>query len=438
MKKTQILAPFALALALVPVVSGCTAGQQVTAADIVQKMRETMKTTTSVQGTFDLALTINKDGLKALMGTIMPGMAGGTSGTSGKEGRDWTAQLPDSASVTLNYWKQAPDKARVEVVSASFPGAKGATLVYDGQKAYALDAVNNTVYTATPAKFVDKIPANVKAMLADIDLEKEIDKVISASDIKLTGTEKVAGLDAYKLEVTAKPDAATLLDITQAYKMQAGLLIKDLHITLWVDKDRSIPLKFIVEHPSLGSLTYTASKLDLNKPIDASMFVLQVPAGAKTVDLDQKADEMQPKQTTLPAARDAATNAGWRLLEPSYVPAGATLVGVTEMARQMGAGFTLSYSSASTDFSITQTNMQAKGDIQNLHIRGAGVLTGDMSTDKGVMKDVTVRGVQAKAITSDNGSWTSLMWQEKNSGLWVAIHGKLSIDEAVKIAEGLK
>ena len=30
------------------------------------------------------------------------------------------------------------------------------------------------------------------------------------------------------------------------------------------------------------------------------------------------------------------------------------------------------------------------------------------------------------------------MWQEKGSHLWIAIRGKITVDEAVKIAEGLK
>ena len=36
------------------------------AADIIAKMRETMKTTQTAQGVADLSLTINKDGLKTL------------------------------------------------------------------------------------------------------------------------------------------------------------------------------------------------------------------------------------------------------------------------------------------------------------------------------------------------------------------------------------
>src|SRR3982750_3541786 len=81
MKKLHIVTPLALMVVLGGIVSGCTAGQpQLTASDILQKMRDTAKTTTSVQSTFDLNLTINKDGLKTLAQGFMGGMGTGATG----------------------------------------------------------------------------------------------------------------------------------------------------------------------------------------------------------------------------------------------------------------------------------------------------------------------------------------------------------------------
>src|SRR6476620_8341352 len=130
MKKLQIATPIALAVVLGSVISGCTAGQpQLTASDIIQKMRDTAQTTTSVQSTFDLNLTINKEGLKTLaqdlMGSMgnMGGMMGKSApagGTKGMAGIDFS-QLPDSASATINIWRQSPDKMRADIVTASYP-----------------------------------------------------------------------------------------------------------------------------------------------------------------------------------------------------------------------------------------------------------------------------------------------------------------------------
>lgn len=472
MKHIRLFTPLALLLILSITLSGCGAlgaGQQVSAADVIAKMRETMKTTQTAQGVAELSLTINKDGIKTLMQGMMgggansaaPGMMGGSANSpapgmmgGGANGvapsmmsKDWTAQLPDSASTTIKTWKQAPDKARIEIESSTLPGVKGATLVYDGQKAYAYDAAHNTVYTATPEKIMDKLPAEIKAALQSAnstDVEKQLDKLIDSADIKLLGTEKISGIDAYKLDVKPKSDAATRLDIPQMYQMQAGLLIKDLHAVLWVDQVRWVPLKMTVEHPNIGAFTSTATELTLNKPIDASTFVLQVPAGAKTVDLDAKMQENSPQSTTLPDAISAASKEGWTLLQPSYVPTGATLIEVLRMPSHTGemsnvtsnvSAYTLNYSSPTTSFSIMESN----SSTAKMMLGGAAKLMPSVSAKTNeAAKEVDVRGVKGTAFSPNSGNLTVLAWQEKGKGISVAIHGKLSLDEALKIADGLK
>jgi hypothetical protein len=271
--------------------------------------------------------------------------------------------------------------------------------------------------------------------MANTDADAMVDKVIAASDITLAGSEQVGGVDAYKLTATPKADAASLLGLPQQFQMQAGVLIKDLHATLWVEKDNWAPVKLTLEHPNLGSFTYAVSNLQLNKTIDPGTFVLQAPAGSKTVDLDQKAEDSQPKQTTLPAASDYATSQGWTLLQPSYLPTGATLVGVTQIQKMMGGGVILTYSSADTDFTITEANLGNDTAMATKMFEGLGNNFSGVQ-DPSATTSVTVRGVQAKAFSPKG--WTSLIWQEKGTGLWVAVRGKLTVDEAVKIAEGLK
>lgn len=443
-KQLRLVAPLALLLALSVVLSACAAGQQVSAADVIQNMRNTMKNAQSAQGVVDLSVAINKDGLKTLASSMMPGMTPGKMGGQGATGaKDWTAQLPDTAATTLKVWRQAPDKGRVEVQSASLPGVTGATIVYDGQKVYAYDPAHNTVYTATPAQIIQNLPPEIQAALQGLNVDQELDKVLNATNITLVGTEQVNGIEAYKLTMTPKPDAAQLLGLPQMVQMQAGVLIKDATATIWVDKDRWIPLKLVLAHPNLGTFTYSVQSMDLNKPIDSSQFVLQVPPGAKTVDLDAMHNTMQPKSTTLPEARSAATKAGWKLLEPTY-PSGLTLVGATQLPSMTGmpgkssanqpsgmTGVTLSYSSASVDFILTQAKTELEKQL------GDG-FSGKNNTGTGAIKEITVRGAKAVAFSPEGGNWTSLMWQEKGTGVFVALRGKLSVDEAVKIAEGLK
>lgn len=438
MKKARLFAPAAVALAVAPLLAACGAGtgaQPVTAADVVQQVRDAGKNITSVQGTMDLSLTVNKDGIRTLLAGLMPGK-GNTSVTS----KDPLADVPDKVDISLKYWRDTADKMRVEVTSSSIAEIKGGIVVYDGQKAYVLDAVNNTVYTGTPSKLQAQIPDQAKVMLAGLDLDKEVDKVLAATDLTLGANEKVAGVDTYKLEAAPKPDAATLLGIPKQFAMQAGVLIKDLHATVWIDQSKSVPVKVLVEHPNIGTFTYTVNSLELNKAIDPSTFVLQVPGGAKTVDLDELAEKAQAKQTTLPDARDYAKSEGWTLLEPAYTPAGATVVGVTQMGHEQANAVQISYSSKSADFTITEANVGKRGtEMLNKMAQLGDDYSGmnGSATGKGP-KEVTVRGVTGKLFAPEGGNWTALVWQEKDSNLYVAIRGNISSDEALKSAESLK
>src|SRR5688500_14164622 len=331
-KRFKMLTPLTLLVAVAITFSGCSvgAGQQVTSAEVIAKMRETMKTTQTAQGTIDLSVTLNKQGIKTLVDGLMPGGMGKPSPLASK---DWTAQLPDSASATLKVLKKNPDKVRVEVVNSSLPRAAGKVAVLDGDKFTAYDPDTNTVYTGSRDEMSDGKMGDMMGMMQGADLDKEIDKVLNAADIKMAGTEKIAGVDTYKLDVTPKPDAAELLDLPPAFQMQAGVLIKDIKATLWVDQSRWVPLKMTVAHPNIGEFTYTATDMQLNQPIEDSQFVLQVPPGAKTVDLDAKHEQSsQPESMTITEARAVADKEGWKLLEPTYLPENATLVEVRSLA----------------------------------------------------------------------------------------------------------
>ncbi len=438
-----------IALMLVPLLAGCAGfGQQVTADQIIQKMRDTMKTTQTVQGTVDLSVSINKEGLKKLTANTL-------SSTPAAQGKGPNVdKLPDSASATIKVWRQKPDKVRIEVQDSTVPGTGGAILVYDGQKYYAYSPAENTVYTGTPDS-ANEGHSRWEDMLDSDSMAQELDRLISASDVSLAGSEQVAGHDAYKLQITPKPDAADRLDLPQAMRMQAGALLKDARATLWVDKQRWIPLRLEAEHPDVGRLTYTATDLQLNQPIDPARFVLQTPPGARTVDVDALKQQARPQAVTIQQARQIAAQEGWKLLEPSYLPDNATLVevlrikGATGAADAAGAGqsagkgqmpgpatlftdrsgFQLTYASPDADFTLREFHggeaaNSGSGDMSRFAVPG--------------MKEVTVRGTTGMAYEDKTRRYVSLVWFEKAQGTLVTLDGKLALDEALKIAEGLK
>lgn len=493
-RRTGSILSLALILALSALLSACSAGQgqsTLTGNDIVQKMREALRNNKSVQGSVELAAKLNKEGLKALVGNLMPKMP------EKMVGKDPLSMLPDLASVTLKVWRDTPEKARVEVDSATLPGVKGATLVYDGQKIYAYDPIRNKVYIATP-RSKDEMQDKFGGMMGDwanLTPEERGDRFVSAADIKMAGTEQVDGKSAYKLDVTARPDALDKLGVPTMVQMFAGNLIKDAKATLWVDEASFFPVKATLEHPQVGTFTYSGS-LDLDKPIDPATFVLQTPAGAETIDLDALRDKMEPKSLTLPEARDEVSKDGWKLLEPSYLPEKATLVEVRQLpgvvsgpggdvpagdpaagVRRVGPDGQMPMSHLVWLFNPAAPNIRVAGGQVFGTINGSSVVTGDLGEsrsspsyllrysspaadliiteskseiakglgdgfsgidggDKG-MKEVTVRGVKATAFSPDGANWTSLMWRD-SSGVFVHISGNLSLDETLKIAEGLR
>lgn len=504
MKRRAVSLAFGLLLmALSALLTACSAGQQgsLTGLDVVQKMREALKSNQTAQGTVELSAKLNKADLKALLSSFMPEMPKDMPGMAGK---DPVSMLPDLVSITLKVWRESPDKGRVEVESSTLPGMTGATLVYDGKKVYAYDPAHNRVYTKTPSD-KGEMPGGMGSMLGEwaaLTPEERGDKLVDASDIKMAGSEQVGGRDTYKLEVTAKQDAMEKLGVPQMFQVQAAILLKDAKATLWVDKGRWVPLKVMLEHPNVGQFTYTAN-LELDKPIDASKFVLQTPAGAETIDLDALRERMMPKTMTLPQARDEVAKDGWKLLEPTYLPEKATLVAVMKLpgmltgpmssswmpylpdptqsgqvvqgqvsvidgppmnylawlgmpfisAAPMGAGmdvvgirgsgvlagdpmlsnsptYMLNYSSPTVDFSITESKSAIEPGLGD-------TFSGINGTVTNAFKEVTVRGVKATAFSPDDSGWTSLMWQD-TTGISVALRGKISVEEAVKIAEGLR
>ncbi len=89
----------------------------------------------------------------------------------------------------------------------------------------------------------------------------------------------------------------------------------------------------------------------------------------------------------------------------------------------------LRYSSPTADFTITESKAALEKGLGDGY---SGVNGGDTG-----MKEVTVRGVKAIAFSPDGGGWTSLQWQDKSS-VWVHVSGKLSLEEVLKLAEGLR
>ena len=353
--KQRIWIAVSLCLLLSLALAGC--GKPMTAEEIVAKIQETVESTKDAHAL--VAVDVNAQGL--LM------------------------------SATAEVWEKSPDKVRAVVLDASQSDLVGTTVVSDGQQAWYYEPSRNRVLVGAAGDMDTPLPQELLSGLQEI-----VQAVLATSDVELVGEEEVAGLPAYKLTASPKEEAAP------------GVFPGNGTATLWVDKERWIVLKATYEAGSFGQGTMEVRSFELNPGLSEDLFTFVVPEGAAVVD----AGAQEPVPMTLAEAQAAA---GFRLLEPTYVPAGATLVEVLKA----GDSFVLRYDH-STQIAFTV--------VQGPELAGLPSL--------GQSQDVTVRGQSATVFTDEAGGNTFLYWTE--NGVTVTVAGHISLAEALQVAESLE
>ncbi len=278
---------------------------------------------------------------------------------------------------------------RAQVTQASDSKEQGATLVSNGKQFWAYAPSQNTVWTGTVALWQQD-----HGNLATQSPQALVQQLLDVSNVSLAGTESVAGHSAYKLQLTPKSGKSP-----QALAGATG--------SLWIDQNRWLPLQGSFNAGSMGQGQVTVQTVELNTGEPDSRFQFQIPAGAKVVN----ADALRPQHLTL---SDAQKSAGFKLLEPTFVPNGAKLVDVLKS----GNAIILRYESSNGGFAVAQ-------DI------------GNTSKPTGVTgKSVSVRGTTGTLYTSADGSRVLLVWTE--NGRTNSVSGALSSQDALRIAESLK
>jgi outer membrane lipoprotein-sorting protein len=273
---------------------------------------------------------------------------------------------------------------RAQVTEASDSKEQGATLVSDGKQFWVHVPSQNAVWTGTVALWQQD-----KGHLAAQSPQALVQQLLDVSNVTLTGTESVSGHSAYKLQFVPKSGKSP-----QALAGATG--------SLWIDQNRWLPLQ-----GSMGQGQVTVKSVELNISVPDSRFQFQPPAGAKVVN----ADSLRPQHLSL---SDAQKSAGFKLLQPTFVPDGETLVDVLKS----GNAIILRYESSSGAFAIAQGIDSAN--------KPSGV-TG---------KSVSVRGTTGTLYTNADGSRVLLVWTE--NGRTNSVSGTLSSQDALRIAESLQ
>jgi len=298
-------------LAVSLVLAGC--GNQMTAEEIVAKVRETVDSTQDAHAT--VSATVNAQGIEMM--------------------------------VKAEVWEKSPNKVRAEILEASEDRFTGTILVSDGQQAWYYEPARNQVMVGAPGEMETPLPQEMLAELQDV-----IQQVLDVSDVELQGSETVAGRDAYKLLLTPKEGA------------EQQVLPGDGAVTIWVDQEQWFILKATYEGGAFGQGGMEVVGFELNPGLDDGLFTFQVPEGAQVVVVDNQ----EPVPLTLDEAREQA---GFPLLVPAYVPEGATLIEVF----QADDSIILRYNhSTLVSFAIVQgtglASLPPLGESQDITVRG--------------------------------------------------------------------
>ncbi len=305
-------------------------------------------------------------------------------------------------AVTAEVWEKSPNKLRLEVLETSQADLAGMMVVSDGEQGWAYNPAHNQVMVGPAGEIQTPLP---QEMLTS--LQEAIQQVMDASNVELAGEEAVTGRDAYKLVLNPKEED------------WQGLFPAGGMVTLWVDKEQWIVLKAAYDGGTFGRGDMELQSFELNPGLADDLFQFEVPEGVEVVDVEAQ----QPEFLTL---EEAKAQAGFPLLVPEYVPEGATLIEVF----RIGGSFILRYDhSPQVAFAV----------VQGRELSEIAPFESLMTTMTGTEQTVTLRGQSAVAQTYgayDTEGNTLLYWTE--NGVTVTVAGRISLDEAIKVAESLR
>jgi outer membrane lipoprotein-sorting protein len=371
-------------MAMLGLLLAACASNQITADEIMQRMQAARDNLQSAHAVADISLDSPE-----------------RSGTFTVEA--WTVKTDqtDAAGKPIA-------KLRAKVLQASESDLVNTEFVNNGETFWLYNPQANKVITGnlSELKRGDVGAGDPTAQM--MQMQEMLQQLIDGSDVAIENeSEQVAGRDTWKVRLTPKPE-------TQQ-QLQLGSVIDT---NLWIDKGSDLPVKALIDARDLGRVEATATTLDLNQPIDDSVFTFTPPDGAEVIDAAELAEKARPQTTTLDDAREQVS---FPLLAPATLPDGTQLDEV-QVLTMRGETVIQNYSGATT-WSL----VQSKGDFP-----------GDERAPLGAeSQEITVRGQAATLVTSDgaNGG-TLLRWQE--NGVTIVIAGTLSADEATALAEGLQ
>jgi outer membrane lipoprotein-sorting protein len=314
-----------------------------------------------------------------------------------------------SANATIESWvrhtENGPGAFRIEVLETSEEKATDALAVSDGETLW--------VYAPSMGQVFVGSADDAKAMLAEKEhemgsfeggdfehpenTEEVVQKLLEYFTAEKAGTEIVADSAAYALKLQPIPE-----QMPAEYAAVGGF------ITLWIDKEQSVPLGFEYAGGNFGEISATVLEIDINTGLEDALFTFEISDNVEVVPFA----DLAPQSITMDEAADSIE---FEILTPGELPQGATHVDILEVRGTVVLRYTLPEGGS---FSVVQ---------------GSSDEAPEQPTEG---QPLDVRGVSGTLFVDDDGSQVLLTWRE--AGLFYYIAGDLSADQALVVAESLK
>lgn len=198
------------------------------------------------------------------------------------------------------------------------PGLKGEIRADDGKEVF---------HYIPKEKIIRVLPSKMSAMEAWAgSIGKALERGLV---VEVVGSDRIAGRSAYVVEVRPRPG-------------------HDFRRKFWIDKEKWVKLK--TEEVGRDGTVFSTSyykRIEFVKAIPAEKFRIAAPSGVKVV-------REQGPHRLLPIEK-AKEIAGFKLLEPSYLPQGFKPVGAGVIPFRKGKIVVLRYTDGVTTLSIFQT-----------------------------------------------------------------------------------
>ena len=218
--------------------AACGRGDTVTAEQIMEGMRQAREKTQDAHAVAEVV----------------------TSGTQ-EDGR-FAVELWMSKSGEVDAAGKPISRSRAKMLEASRAELLGTEIVNDGTTVWIYNPDRNTAVTGTITDLKQGAVGAQDPTAQMLRMQEQLQQILDGSEVEiLAENEPVAGLNAWKVKLTPKPETTEQMGI--------GSVIET---TLWIEHDRYVPLKGILDAKYMGRVEMTVLQMDVDKGIDQVTF----------------------------------------------------------------------------------------------------------------------------------------------------------------------